>query len=77
MSTPAPAKPDPAAWMHNTSGARVAHPFDQDSPQGGYTYSPRPGYSDHEDRYLSTRSAEHAARMKRADALAAEGEEDR
>lgn len=42
------------------------------APIGGYTYLPRPGYSDHGDRYISTRSPEHAARMARADALAAQ-----
>lgn len=64
---------DPLPWRH-TSGVRAAGPGGEGLPSGGYTYLPRPGYSDHEDRYISTRSPEHAARMARADALAEKGQ---
>lgn len=64
----AQAGPDPKPWKH-TGGERVNDPH---APIGGYTHLPRPRYSDHEDRYISTRSPEHAARMARADALAAQ-----
>lgn len=62
---------DPLPWKH-TSGLRAAETGGEGLPPGGYTYLPRPGYSDHEDRYISTRSPEHAARMAWADALAAQ-----
>lgn len=63
--------PDPTPWRH-ASGERVSDPSAPNAPIGGYTYLPRPGYSDYGDRYISTRSPEHAARMARADALAAQ-----
>lgn len=66
--------PDPTPWKH-VDGERVSDPSAPNAPNapiGGYTYLPRPGYSDHGDRYISTRSPEHAARMARADALAAQ-----
>ncbi|WP_122941030.1 hypothetical protein [Brachybacterium sp. EE-P12] len=63
---------DPLPWRH-TSGFRSAEPGGIDLPSGGYTYLPRPGYSDYEDRYISTRSPEHASRMARADAFAPKG----
>lgn len=64
---------DPLPWRH-TSGLRATEPGGDGLPSGGYTYLPRPGYSDYEDRYISTRSPEHAARMTRADALAEKGQ---
>lgn len=48
----------PKPWKH-VDGERVSD------------FLPRPGYSDHEDGYISTRSPERAARLARADALAA------
>lgn len=47
--------PDPAPWRH-VDGVRVADPYADDAPAGGYTYLPRAGYFDHEDRYVSTRA---------------------
>lgn len=46
--------PDPLPWVH-TSGERAADPHAPGAPQGGYTYSPREGFSDYPDRYISTR----------------------
>lgn len=66
--------PDPTPWKH-VDGERVSDPHAPNAPIGGYTYLPRPEYSDHEDRYISTRSPEHAARMARADALATEAQQ--
>lgn len=54
--------PDPAPWRH-VSGVRVADIGAKDAPQGGYTFMPRSGYSDYPNRYISTRSAEHARLM--------------
>lgn len=51
------AVPDPAPWVH-VSGERAAHPHAPGAPMGGYKYSPREGYSDYPDRYISTRSAQ-------------------
>lgn len=45
---------DPTPWRH-VGGERVADPYATGSPQGGYTYDPRPGYSDYPDRFISTR----------------------
>ena len=45
---------DPTPWRH-VGGARVADPHGADAPQGGYTFAPRPGYTDFPDRYISTR----------------------
>lgn len=45
---------DPLPWRH-ASGTRVAEPNAPDAPRGGYTWSPRHGYSDHGTRYRSTR----------------------
>lgn len=64
-------RPDPKPWKH-VDGERVSDPSAEGAPQGGYTYLPRRGYSDYEDRYISTRSPEHAARMAQADARAKE-----
>lgn len=64
-------RPDPKPWKH-VDGERVADPNASNAPIGGYTYLPRPGYSDHEDRYISTRSPEHVARMTQAHARAKE-----
>jgi hypothetical protein len=44
---------DPEPWRH-VSGARVAEPWAPESPSGGYTFDPRPGYADYPDRYVST-----------------------
>lgn len=49
--------PDPAPWRH-VDGSRVAHPYADGAPAGGYTYAPRPGYSDYPDRYISTHSTD-------------------
>lgn len=46
--------PDPTPWRH-ASGTRVADPFDPDGPRGGFTFDPRPGYSDYPERFISTR----------------------
>lgn len=45
---------DPTPWRH-TSGVRVADILAEGAPIGGYTFDPRPGYSDHPLRYISTR----------------------
>lgn len=58
-------RPDPKPWKH-VDGERVSNPNASNAPIGGFTYLPRPGYGDHKDRYISTRSPEHAARMARA-----------
>lgn len=50
------AERDPQPWRH-VDGTRVADPYAKDAPMGGYTYDPRPGYSDYPDRYISTRHA--------------------
>jgi hypothetical protein len=54
----APPGPDPAPWRH-VDGARVADPTAPDAPQGGYTFLPREDYSDHPERYVSTRWPNH------------------
>ena len=49
-----PTGPDPLPWVHNATGARVTGLEDTtapDFPDGRFTFSPRPGYSDHVDRY--------------------------
>ena len=69
-----PSTTDPLPWKH-AGGERVSDSSAPNAPIGGYTYLPRPGYSDHENRYTSTRSPEHAARMARADALAVEAQQ--
>lgn len=45
---------DPTPWRH-IDGERVADPWAHDSPEGGYTFAPRPGYADYPERYISTR----------------------
>jgi hypothetical protein len=45
---------DPTPWQH-VVGDRVANPHAADAPDGGYTYLPRLGYADHQNRYISTR----------------------
>lgn len=47
---------DPAPWVH-VSGVRVSDPAGAGAPKGGYTYSPRAGYADYPDRYISTRKS--------------------
>ncbi|WP_347956134.1 hypothetical protein [Gordonia aichiensis] len=47
-------EPDPLPWVH-VSGERTADPHAPGAPQGGYTYSPRGGFSDYPNRYISTR----------------------
>lgn len=47
-------KNDPAPWRH-VDGTRVGDGGQDGAPQGGYTYSPRMGYDDYPDRYVSTR----------------------
>ena len=66
------AKPDPTPWKH-TNGERVTDPGASNALIGGYTYLPRPGYSDYPDRYISTRSPEHARRMAEAGTRAQKG----
>jgi hypothetical protein len=51
---------DPAPWVH-VSGQRVTSPGAKGVPQGGYTFLPRPGYSDYEGRFISTRFGEHSS----------------
>ena len=46
--------PDPLPWVH-VSGVRTSDPHALDAPIGGYTFSPREGYSDYPDRFISTR----------------------
>ncbi|WP_158078066.1 hypothetical protein [Rathayibacter sp. VKM Ac-2630] len=46
---------DPAPWR-NADGVRVADPWANASPSGGYTFDPREGYSDYEERWISNRS---------------------
>lgn len=62
------AKPDPNPWRH-TSGQRVADPRAADSPAGDYTFKPRHGFSDHGERYVSTRWPDwcHRCRAEGAD----------
>lgn len=64
------AGPDPKLWKC-TGGERVSDPTASNAPNGSYAYLSLLGYSNHEDRYIPTRSPEHTARMSRADALAA------
>lgn len=45
---------DPKPWRH-ASGVRTASPDQTAAPEGGYTFAPRHGYSDHADRYRSQR----------------------
>lgn len=44
---------DPTPWVH-VSGVRATSPYAPGAPIGGYTFSPRPGYDDYDDRYVST-----------------------
>lgn len=46
-----PRAEDPMPWRH-VDGARVSDPWALNSPIGGYTYDPRPGYRDYPDRYV-------------------------
>lgn len=47
---------DPMPWRH-VDGERVADIYASASPEGGYTFDPRPGFEDYPDRYISTDKA--------------------
>ena len=63
---------DLTPWRH-VGGARVADPYAPDSPVGGYTFDPRPGYADHPRRFVSTRTYAAATPKRLRDGLATLG----